>query len=224
MRLSVIVPTLDEAGQIESTLRRARTPAAEIVVVDGGSGDRTVELVSPLADRVVVSARGRAAQMNAGARAASGDVLLFLHADTLLPHGFAAAIERALADPEVVGGRFDVVLSPTSPLLSLVAALMNLRSRLSRIATGDQAIFVRAESFAHLGGFAEMPLMEDIDFSRRLKRQGRVACLRARVTTSSRRWLADGPLRTILRMWTLRFLYFVGVPASRLRRAYPDRR
>lgn len=225
MRLSVIVPALNEQDQIESTLRLARqNGAAEIVVVDGGSQDLTVELASPLADRVVTSPRGRSTQMNAGARAASGDVLLFLHADTSLPDGFAPAIERALADPAVVGGRFDVFLSPPSPLLSLVARLMNTRSRLSGIATGDQAIFVRAGVFTRLGGFAEIPLMEDIDFCRRLKREGRIACLRERVTTSSRRWREHGPLRTILRMWTLRLLYFVGVPPARLRRAYPDHR
>jgi rSAM/selenodomain-associated transferase 2 len=225
MLLSVIIPALDEQDQIEATLRCARRGAkVEVIVVDGGSRDRTVELAAPLADQVVTSPRGRSRQMNAGARAASGDVLLFLHADTLLPEGFASAIERALDDSAVVGGRFDVLLSPSSALLSLVAALMNARSRLSRIATGDQAIFVRATAFARLGGFADIPLMEDIDFSRRLKRGGRIACLRERVTTSSRRWLADGPIRTILRMWTLRLLYFAGVPAARLRRAYPDRR
>lgn len=224
MLLSVIIPALDEQHQLEATLRRARGEGVEVIVVDGGSTDRTVEIAAPLAHRVIVSPRGRSRQMNAGADAASGEVLLFLHADTLLPEGFVDAIAKALADPGVVGGRFDVALSPTSALLSLVAALMNARSRLSRIATGDQAIFVRSEVFARLGGFADIPLMEDIDFSRRLKREGGIACLRERVTTSSRRWLADGPVRTILRMWTLRLLYFAGVPATRLRRAYPDRR
>jgi len=225
MRLSVIVPALDEEAQIETTLRRARRAgAAELVVVDGGSRDRTVAMATPFAERVIVGARGRARQMNAGATQATGDVFLFLHADTHLPAGGAAAIERALGHAAVVGGRFDVDLEPRTPLLWIVGELMNLRSRWSGIATGDQAIFVRADTFRALGGYGELDLMEDIDFSRRLKRAGRIAALRERVATSSRRWLADGPLRTIGRMWLLRFLYFAGVSPSRLRRAYADRR
>jgi rSAM/selenodomain-associated transferase 2 len=225
VRLSVVVPTLNEESQIAATLDAARQPGVhEIIVVDGGSRDATERIAVSLADRFLLGPRGRASQMNAGARAATGDVLLFLHADTVLPAGSAAAIEAGMAEASAVGGRFDVLLEPSTPLLRLVAALMNLRSRLSGIATGDQAIFVRRDVFERLGGFAEMPLMEDIDFSRRLKRAGSIACLRQRVSTSSRRWLVDGPIRTILRMWTLRFLYFAGVSPARLRRAYADRR
>jgi rSAM/selenodomain-associated transferase 2 len=225
MRLSVIVPTLDEEGQLEAVLRSARASGAiELIVVDGGSGDRTVEVAATVADRVIRAPRGRASQMNAGAGAATGDVLLFLHADTRLPPDFAGAIESALSEPEVVGGRFDVRLEPTTPLLGLVAFLMNRRSRLTGIATGDQAIFVRGAVFERLGGYGDLPLMEDIDFTRRLKRAGRIAALHARVSTSSRRWLEAGPLRTILLMWSLRLLYFAGVSPARLRRFYADRR
>jgi rSAM/selenodomain-associated transferase 2 len=163
-------------------------------------------------------------QMNAGAAAARGAVLLFLHADTRLPPGFDADVLAALADPGVVGGRFDVRLVPDTPLLRLVARLINLRSRLSRIATGDQALFVRRAVFEDLGGFAAIPLMEDVAFTRALKRRGRVACLRQQVETSSRRWLRDGPVRTILLMWWLRFLYACGVAPERLHRRYANTR
>lgn len=223
MDISVIIPALDEELQIAATLACARAPAVrEVIVVDGGSRDATARLARQHADLVLNAARGRAAQMNAGAAAARGDVLLFLHADTRLPPGFDAAVLVALADPAVVGGRFDVRLVPDSPLLRLVGALMNLRSRLTRIATGDQAIFVRRAVFEAMGGFAEIPLMEDVAFSRALKRRGSVACLQQRVETSSRRWLRDGPVHTILRMWWLRLLYACGVPPERLRRYYAD--
>ncbi len=225
MRLSIVIPALNEAAAIARALDRARDPTVhERIVVDGGSADGTPEVARLHADRVLCSERGRAAQMNAGAAAATGDVLLFLHADTLLPRGFAAAIERALRDPAVVGGRFDVELQPSTPLLRLTAALINLRSRVSRISTGEQAIFVRRSVFEAIGGFPRLPLMEDVAFSRSLKRAGKVACLREKVVTSSRRWLADGVVRTILLMWTLRFLFFAGVSAERLCRWYPDRR
>jgi rSAM/selenodomain-associated transferase 2 len=225
MRLSIVVPALDEAGQIAATLASARAPrVAEVFVVDGGSGDDTAARARAAGATVLAAARGRARQMNAGAAAASGDVLLFLHADTRLPAGFDAAVETALADPTVVGGRFDLRLEPGSPFLDLTATLINLRSRLTRIATGDQALFVRREVFRDMGGFADLPLMEDVAFTRALKRRGRIACLRARVVTSSRRWRRDGPLRTVLLMWWLRFLFWCGVPAERLKRRYADTR
>ena len=221
MRLSVVVPALDEARQIQATLASARQPGvAEVIVVDGGSVDRTRALAEPRADRVVVAPRGRARQMNAGAALATGDVLLFLHADTRLPPDAAAAVAAALVDPAVVGGRFDVRLEPSSPLLRLTADLMNRRSRLTGIATGDQAIFVRRAVFTALGGFPDLPLMEDVAFSRALKRAGRTAALRAQVTTSSRRWRQGGVVRTVLRMWTLRLLFLLGMPAHRLARWY----
>ncbi|HVN87122.1 MAG TPA: TIGR04283 family arsenosugar biosynthesis glycosyltransferase [Candidatus Binatia bacterium] len=225
MDISIVIPVLNEAGSLPAALPRARAAQVrELIVVDGGSVDDTVAVARRYTEFILVGPRGRATQMNAGAAQATGEVLLFLHADTWLPAGFDAAVANALTDPRVVGGRFDVRLEPSSRLLRVVAALMNLRSRLSRIATGDQAIFVRRQTFERIGGFAEMPLMEDIAFTRALKRAGRIACLRECVTTSSRRWQRNGVLRTILLMWMLRLLYFCGVSPSRLRAMYTDTR
>jgi rSAM/selenodomain-associated transferase 2 len=219
-RITVIVPALDEGAGIVDALRSARDPhVADIVVVDGNSADDTVARATPLADRVLAAPRGRASQMNAGARAARGDVLLFLHADTVLPPGFGAAVLHAI-DGGSVAGRFDVVLRGASPMLRVVASLMNARSRLTGIATGDQAIFVRRDAFERLGGFAAIPLMEDVELSSRLKRAGPVAALRLRVSTSGRRWEEHGVLRTIALMWALRFAYACGVSPARLARRY----
>lgn len=223
--ISIIVPALNEAETIEATLQSARAEAVrEIIVVDGGSSDDTVARAGPLADRIITAPRGRALQMNAGAAEAQGGVLLFLHADTRLPPGFDRAVSSSFSDPRCVAGRFDVVLEPSSPLLWLTGELINLRSRWSRIATGDQAIFVRREVFQEMGGFEPIPLMEDVELSRRLKRRGRIACLRQRVATSSRRWRRHGIVRTILLMWSLRLLYFCGVPPASLHRLYTDAR
>ncbi len=225
MDISVIVPALNEEETLGATLASARAPhVREIIVVDGGSSDRTRAVAETLADQVLTAPRGRALQLNAGAARASAEVLLFLHADTILPAGFDAAILRALGDSTVVGGRFDVALVPTSPLLSLTATLINARSRLTRIATGDQGMFVRRALFTTMNGFPPLPLMEDIAFSRLLKRRGRVACLREHVTTSSRRWQRDGIVRTILLMWWLRLLYFCGIAPERLQQLYRDTR
>jgi rSAM/selenodomain-associated transferase 2 len=221
--ISVVIPVLNEEAHLAAAIASARAPAVrEVIVVDGGSSDATPRIARERADVVLVAPRGRALQMNSGAAASRGSVLLFLHADTRLPPGFADAVLDALGDSRVVGGRFDVRIVPDTPLLRLVARLMNLRSRLSRIATGDQAIFVRRAIFEVMRGFAPMPIMEDIAFSRGLKRHGRIACLREQVETSSRRWLRDGPLRTVLLMWWLRLLYFFGVSPARLRRHYRD--
>lgn len=225
MTVSVIVPTLNEERILAATLTRARQPGVhEIIVVDGGSVDATRAVAEPLADLVLSAPQGRAAQMNAGAAAARGDVLLFLHADTRVPEGYTVAVAAACAQPGIIGGRFDVNLQPATWLLRLTGQLMNWRSRLSRIATGDQAIFIRREVFEQLGGYASIPLMEDIELSRRMKRAGRIACLRQRVTTSARRWQKHGVVRTILLMWSLRLLYFFGVSAARLQRLYANTR
>ena len=217
-RLTIVVPVLNESRGLAESLQALaplRARGHEVVVVDGGSDDASAELAAPLADRVLHAPRGRAAQMNAGARAASGDVLLFLHADTRLP---AAADERIFsAIQEHRWGRFDVDIEGRHPLLRVVAAAMNLRSRLTGIATGDQAMFVRREAFP---GFPEIALMEDIALSRLLKRSGRPACLKDRVRTSGRRWESRGVLRTILLMWRLRALFWLGVAPERLARRY----
>lgn len=225
MKLSVIIPALNEEGVIGQILQRVMViNPEEVIVVDGGSRDVTREIASRLGCRVLQSSQGRALQMNTGAKAAQGDVLLFLHADTLLPAEAKKAIQNVLSDPNVVGGRFDIRLDRAGWLYSLVAFMVNLRSRLTKIATGDQAIFVRRHVFDQIGGFAQIPLMEDVEFSQRLKRHGKIACLRNRVVTSARRWERHGPMKTVLLMWRLRFLYFMGVSPDRLKRYYVDAR
>jgi rSAM/selenodomain-associated transferase 2 len=224
--LSAIVPMLNEAASIASTLGALRrgAPDAEIVVVDGGSIDSSVAIAQPLCDTLIGASRGRAHQMNAGARASHGDALVFVHADTLVPSSFAADIASALSDPAVVGGRFDVRLDSAALAYRVIGAMISLRSRISRTGTGDQAIFVRREVFDRLGGFPDLELCEDLEFARRLKRAGRIACLRARVTTSARRWNRDGVIRTIVRMWLIRAMYLMGVAPARLKRMYSDTR
>lgn len=224
--ISIVVPILDEADQIGRLLPELarRWPRAEVLVVDGGSGDATAQVVARHREvRWLAAAAGRARQMNAGARASAGAALLFLHADTRLPEGALEAMVQALADPRVAGGRFDVRFDSARPIMRVVAWFMNARSRLSGIATGDQAIFVRREVFEAMGGFPDIPLMEDVEFSRRLKRRGRVACLRLRVTTSARKWEREGPIRTIVLMWALRLLYACGADPAWLHRCYYGR-
>jgi len=226
MRLAVIVPVLDEAAIIAArlaALAALRSAGHCVVVVDGGSGDDTPALAAPGSDVVLAAPRGRARQMNAGARAAiasGADTLLFLHADTTLPPDAVAAVRAGLADGRRVWGRFDVTIDGQSRWLPLVAALMNVRSRLSGIATGDQAIFVQADAFERAGGFPEWPLMEDIGLSRALKRLSPPAALRTRVVTAGRRWDAHGALRTIALMWWLRLRFFLGAKPETLAAAY----
>ena len=217
-RLSVVVPALNEARGIGDALRALaplRSRGHELILVDGGSHDGTREIAAALADATIVAPRGRARQMNAGARAARGDALVFLHADTRLPAGGAEAILESLKTH--AWGRFDVEIEGRHPLLPLVARAMNLRSRLTGIATGDQAIFVRREAFE---GFPEIPLMEDVAFSKAMKLRCPPACLRSRVVTSGRRWEARGVIRTVVLMWRLRLLYFLGASPERLARRY----
>lgn len=221
-RLSIILPTLNEAAIIEAQLTRLaplREGGAEVLVVDGGSRDDTPARAAALATRVIESPPGRARQMNAGAREARGRALLFLHADTVLPPGAEAMIAAALAEGRD-WGRFDVRLAGRHPLLPVIAFAMNRRSRWTGIATGDQGLFMTRDAFAAAGGFPDQPLMEDIEMSRRLKRISRPACLRARVTTSGRRWEQGGAFRTMLLMWRLRWRYWRGVSPDDLARAY----
>lgn len=221
-RLSIVIPTLDEAPRIAGLLlelQPLRRDGVEVLVADGGSRDATAQLAAGLADAVLVAPRGRARQMNAGAAAATGDILLFLHADTRLPPEAGAAIFGALG-AGAVWGRFDVRIDGRHPLLAVVAGMMNWRSRLTGIATGDQAIFVRREAFARVGGFPELPLMEDIRFSAALKRLARPACLPQTVTTSGRRWESRGVLQTVLLMWWLRAAFYFGADPARLARSY----
>ena len=217
--LSIVMPVLNEAVIIEEALARLallRARGAEVIVADGGSGDATPRLAAPLADKVVAAPKGRARQMNQGAALAKGEVLLFLHADTALPDGADRLVAAALADPCRLWGRFDVAIAGRHPALGSIAATMNWRSRLTGIATGDQAIFVRRAAFEAVGGFPDIPLMEDIAISRALKRLGRPACLSARVTTSGRRWEEGGLVRTVLLMWRLRLAFFLGADPARL--------
>jgi rSAM/selenodomain-associated transferase 2 len=221
--LSVVIPVLNEAANVASALEALaplRKRGAEVIVVDGGSADDTVALAIPGADRVITSARGRALQMNAGAAIAGGHVLLFLHADTRLPADADRLILEGLAQSRRAWGRFDVAIEGDHPLLPLVAASMNARSRLTGIATGDQAMFVTRDAFARAGRFPEIALMEDITLARNLKRISRPLCLRARVTTSGRRWEARGVLRTVFLMWRLRIAYFFGADPQELARRY----
>ena len=222
MRLSIVVPVLDEAEGIAAhlaALAPLRANGAEVIVVDGGSTDATCEIAEPLSDRVVVAPRGRATQMNAGAALASGDVLVFLHADTRLPVEADRLIAAALTAARR-WGRFDVEIEGRHALLPLVAGLMNLRSRATGIATGDQAIFVTREAFREVRGYPDIPLMEDVALSRALKRLSRPACIAQRVTTSGRRWERRGVLRTIATMWRLRLAFFLGASPRRLALAY----
>jgi rSAM/selenodomain-associated transferase 2 len=222
-RLSIIMPVLEEAdsiGDALTALTPLRARGVEMIVVDGGSRDGTVERARDLADAVIVAPRGRAAQMNAGAAQACGEVLMFLHADTILPADADRLVLDGLARSGRIWGRFDVRIAGTHPMLRLVGAMMTLRSRLTGIATGDQAMFVRRDAFAAAGGFPDIPLMEDIALSRALRQAGRPLCLAARVTTSGRRWERHGMLRTVALMWRLRLAYYLGADPARLARRY----
>jgi rSAM/selenodomain-associated transferase 2 len=219
--ITVVVPTLNEAQFIVGcldALAPLRARGHEVIVVDGGSDDGSVRLAQDRADRVLAAPRGRASQLNAGARAARGEALVFLHADTRLPPDADRLVLEALAGRG--WGRFDVKIDGRGALFALVGAMMSLRSRLTGVATGDQGIFVRRSVFDALGGYPEIPLMEDIELSRRLRRGGPPACLRARVLTSARRWQAHGVLRTIVLMWRLRLAYALGADPARLAQRY----
>jgi rSAM/selenodomain-associated transferase 2 len=221
--LSIIMPVLNEGEGIAAALDALvdlRTLGAELIVVDGGSQDATVQRARMRADRVVLGPRGRALQMNAGAEKATGDVLLFLHADTRLPAMAEMLVLDGLARSGRDWGRFDVKIAGRSPLLRIVGLMMNLRSRITGIATGDQAIFVKRDTFQKVGGFPPIPLMEDIALSKALKRIGRPLCIRQRAVTSGQRWDKEGVLRTVVLMWRLRLAYSFGADPAMLARRY----
>jgi rSAM/selenodomain-associated transferase 2 len=223
MKFSIIIPVLNEAMLIAETLSALqpfRFAGNELIVVDGGSTDATIALSRPFSDQIITGLRGRSRQMNAGAYTAKGDILIFLHADTFLPKGADQAILAGMRSQRKNWGRFDIRLSGRHPLLRTIELLMNWRSRLSGIATGDQAIFVRRELFKAVGGFPDIDLMEDIALSKLLKRYGAPLCLWQKAFTSSRRWEKNGILRTIFLMWGLRLAYFGGVNPAVLARWY----
>ncbi len=226
MRISIVIPVLNEEAQIVSCLERLRPMRSrghEVIVVDGGSGDATRALAAPLCDRLLRSRPGRAAQMNIGARFAGGDVILFLHADSQLPERAGRIIAATLADRKPGWGWFDARLSGRAPIYRLIAALMNLRARLTAVCTGDQALFVSAELFHMAGGFPGIPLMEDIAIGKKLRKLARPRPLAQKVSSSSRRWERDGVVRTILQMWRLRLLYFFGAAPEKLAASYYPR-
>ena len=237
MTISVIIPTFNEESALPFTLDHTfQLGFDEIIVADGGSKDRTRDIVlqfalaqprAAITDCPVLVVRaqpGRASQMNTAAELCRNDVLLFLHADTILPDQARRRIIDVLNDRSCVGGRFDVRFDRPTQLGRIISTMMNVRSRLSGIATGDQAIFVRREVFERMRGYSPIPLMEDLDFTKRLKQEGRVAAVRETVTTSYRRWAQHGPARTIVLMWTIRLLYWLGVSPHVLSRLYTDAR
>lgn len=223
MRTSIVVPLLNERERLPRLIDHLRSLLAngngEVIPVDGGSDDGSAQLLSSAGFQVIAAERGRARQMNAGAAVATGDCLLFLHADTRLPQGALEKIEKAVSGGNC-WGRFDLRICGGSLWFPLIATLINWRSRVSGIATGDQAIFVRRDAFERLGGFPEQPLMEDIELSKRLLQLSRPACIRAPAETSGRRWQRYGVLRTVLLMWRLRFDYWRGISADSLARRY----
>jgi rSAM/selenodomain-associated transferase 2 len=220
-RLTIVLPVLNEAAIIVGALRALaplRIRGAEIIVADGGSTDGTPHLAEPFSDRVITAPQGRGAPLNAGAAVGTGDALLFLHADTLVPGDADRLIAAALT--RRAWGRFDLRIAGQHPFLAVIARMINWRSRLTGIATGDQAIFVTREAFIAVGGFPDLPLMEDIAISRRLKRLCRPFCIATPAVTSGRRWERNGIVRTILLMWRLRLAYYLGVEPALLAQRY----
>ncbi|WP_216092587.1 TIGR04283 family arsenosugar biosynthesis glycosyltransferase [Candidatus Marithrix sp. Canyon 246] len=221
--LSIIIPTLNEENIITNTLEKLevlRAAGHEVIVVDGGSCDKTYSVAAQYADSVLLAEEGRGWQMNAGAEYANNEILLFLHADTRLPDNVDKLINQALQEDGKSWGRFDVRLSGKAKLLRVVERMINWRSCFTGIATGDQAIFVKTSTFKQIDGFADIPLMEDLDLSRRLKRIERPVCIKTPVITSSRRWEENGIIRTILLMWSLRLAYSLGVSPETLSKYY----
>lgn len=212
MRFSIIIPTLNETRIIHACLLDLQTlkNISEIIIVDGGSTDNTLEIAKPLADKTIISSQGRAKQMNAGAKQAKGETLVFIHADTFLPENALDLITQALSKTNPGWGRFNVQLKGNHLMLKVIAALMNLRSCLTGIATGDQVIFVSKQLFDKVGGYPDIALMEDISLCTNLKKLSHCVCLEAKVISSGRLWEKHGVFKTILLMWRLRLGYFFG--------------
>lgn len=222
MKISIIIPVLNEEQSLSEALSRLqsiRQSGHELIIVDGGSHDHSLAIAQDKADSVIVSSAGRALQMNVGAAVATGDIYLFLHADTELPETTAQLIS-SLRQRKNLWGRFDIRLSASKTIFRLIEYLVNLRSRLTSIATGDQAIFVERELFNKVGGFPEIALMEDVAFCKLLKKISRPVCLKQKVITSSRRWEQNGVVKTVLLMWKLRLYYFFGVSPEKLSQLY----
>ena len=221
MLISIIIPTLNEEEAIQKLLQQLqayRQQGHEVIVVDGGSSDETVSISKSLADNIISSEAGRALQMNNGATQSKNKILWFLHADTSLPANVIEVIQKSLTKNN--WGRFNIKLSGSNFLFRIIEKMINLRSCISGIATGDQGIFVKRELFESIGGFSEIPLMEDVELSRKIKKISKPICIKETLTTSSRRWEKKGILQTILLMWRLRFLYWIGVSPDKLSKLY----
>lgn len=223
MKISIVIPTLNEATTIQKTLvllQPLRNRGHEIIISDGGSTDGTIKLAAPLADQIICSAKGRASQMNAGAKKTSGDILWFLHADTLIPENPDTIIFNHLQNSSKVWGRFNIRLSGQHLLFRIIEFMMNTRSCITGIATGDQGIFVKRETFEKQDGYANIALMEDIEFSNRFKKISSPVCIKQKLISSSRRWEQNGIVKTVFLMWQLRLAYYFGTSVNKLARKY----